>query len=53
MVSNKNRIQNSRLKVFSHIKAKQLSSKVLFVGKKTRRPLGHFRAKIEIVGSSK
>ena len=33
--------------------ANQLPSRVSFVGKKTRRPFGHLRAKIVIVGSSK
>ena len=32
---------------------KQMPSKVLFVGKKTRRPFGHLRPKSVIVGSIK
>ena len=31
----------------------KFTSKVLFVGRKTRRPFGHLHAKIVIVGSSK
>ena len=52
MILDTKRIYNSFRRNFPAI-AKQMPSKVLFVGKKTRRPFGHLRAKIVIVGSSK
>ena len=51
-VSNKRRIHNSFRRNFPII-AKQMPSKVLFVGKKTRRLFGNLGLKILIVGSSK
>ena len=48
MVSKTKRIHNSFWRDFPSI-AKQMPSKVLFVGRKTRRPFGHLRAKIVIV----
>ena len=50
MVSNTERYHNF-LKNFP-ARAKQMPSKVLFVGEKTWQPFGHLRAKIAIVGSN-